>query len=194
MRPRRLPGKTVLAATAVALVAIAGGGAAVWLATSADDEAPQGPLAVATAPETTETEAVPEAPPETPPEPPREAEAEDPRPETVPSEPARRGTRKTRFPGERAETRPEPVQRRFAVPPAREFSGTGNARLGTVDVRQASVVKWKTKGRFELRFGREAFPIIAPTASGRLVVPPYNFDRVRVIATGRWEISITPQR
>jgi hypothetical protein len=56
------------------------------------------------------------------------------------------------------------------------------------------VVRWSTRGRFELRFGREAFPIIAPTASGQVIVPPYSFDLVHVVASGRWKISITPQK
>jgi len=82
----------------------------------------------------------------------------------------------------------------FEVPPARELSGNGNASLGTIDVSQAAIVKWTTKGRFELRFGREAFPMVAPSPSGQLVVPPYRFEQVRVIARGRWTIRIAPQK
>ena len=52
-----------------------------------------------------------------------------------------------------------------------------------MQVLQPAVVRWRTKGRFELRFGREAFPITAPTATGQLIVPPYSFEQVRVIAT-----------
>ena len=43
------------------------------------------------------------------------------------------------------------------------------------------------------QFGREDFPIVAPAATGELIVPPYRFELVRVIAQGRWKISITPQ-
>lgn len=101
--------------------------------------------------------------------------------------------RQTNFPRERRQAQDDPPQRVFAVPPARVFTGSGNARLGTVNVREAAIVKWTTTGRFELRFGREAFPIIAPSPSGQLVVPAFNFEQVRVVAKGRWKIRITPQ-
>jgi hypothetical protein len=101
---------------------------------------------------------------------------------------------RTQFPRERTEQRNDPPDRVFEVPPAREFSGTGNASLGTVNVSQPAIVKWTTKGRFELRFGREDFPIVAPSPSGQLVVPPYRFEQVRVIARGRWTIRILPQK
>jgi len=61
-------------------------------------------------------------------------------------------------------------------------------------VSTAAIVKWTTTGRFELRFGREAFPIVAPSPSGQLIVPPYRFEQVRVIARGRWTIRIVPQK
>ena len=101
---------------------------------------------------------------------------------------------RTQFPRERKKQRNDPPERVFKVPPAREFSGNGNASLGTVNLSQAAIVKWTTKGRFELRFGREAFPIVAPSPSGQLIVPPYRFEQVRVIARGRWTIRIVPQK
>ena len=102
--------------------------------------------------------------------------------------------RKTHFPTERGQSaQDDPPERVLTVPPAREFTGDGDAQLGTVDVREPVVVKWTTRGRFELRFGRESFPIIAPSPSGQLVVPAFRFELVRVIAKGRWRISITPQ-
>ena len=55
-------------------------------------------------------------------------------------------------------------------------------------------MKWTTKGRFELRFGREEFPIVEPSPSGQLIVPPYRFEKVRVIARGGWTIRIVPQK
>jgi hypothetical protein len=80
------------------------------------------------------------------------------------------------------------------IPPAREFSGTGNKRLGTVDLRVTSILRWRSQGHFEVRFGREDFSILAPTKSGQLVVPAFRFDKVRVLARGRWKITVTPQR
>ena len=178
-------------AAAAALVALAGGAAAVLVAGSDDDG--DSPLAVATAPE--RSDSTPAAPPEPPGAPTvSEAESEDLEPAAQPTETTSAGAHKTRFPRERRQRRNDPPRRKFAIPPAREFSGTGNASLGTVDLRRPAVVKWSTKGRFELRFGREAFPIIAPSASGRLIVPPDAFEMVRVIARGRWKISITPQK
>jgi hypothetical protein len=130
------------------------------------------------------------------------SESEDPAPEpgspepelgSEPEEPAAPGSRETtRFPRERSED-PDRRGKEFAVPPAREFTGTGNALIGTVEVRSPVVVRWRSRGRFGLEFGREAFPIIAPSRSGQLVVPPFRFELVRVIASGRWTITVTPQ-
>jgi hypothetical protein len=191
-------GRTLLAAAA-ALAALAGGAVA-WIVASGDDDPAQRTTSVASGPSVSAPETVPSESAEPSDESTIETERVEPRggseqeAGSEPTEARPRGTRKTRFPRARGQARAKPTPKRFAIPPAREFSGRGNARLGTVDVRTASVVKWSTQGRFELRFGREAFPIIAPSPSGQLVVPPYSFDLVRVIAEGRWKITITPQR
>jgi hypothetical protein len=113
-----------------------------------------------------------------------------PAPSSEPSGPARR----THFKREpKGAERNDAPDREFAVPPARVFTGEGNARLGTVDVKATSILKWRTKGRFEVHFGREDFPIIAPTSTGQLVLPPFRFEEVRVIAKGRWRITVRPQ-
>jgi hypothetical protein len=187
-------GKTILAAGAV-LVALGGAGAGAWIASS-DDEGDPAPFEHSATTATDDSEStgeVPLAPAEQEPAAP-EAEpdadpAQEPDASTKQDEPTR-----TRFPRERADQRNDAPERVFEVPPAREFSGTGNASLGTVDVSQAAIVKWTTKGRFELRFGREDFPIVAPSPSGQLIVPPYRFETVRVIARGRWTIRIVPQK
>jgi hypothetical protein len=187
-----------MVAAAAALTVLAGGGGAVWFAIAEDDDPAQG----ATAPGITLGESLDET--EAPDEPPAEdATTEQTEPETEESEPTPEATKPTprspeatefpREPRNRERQQNDRVRREFAVPPARKFSGTGNAQLGDIDSRQPAVVRWSTKGRFELRFGRESFPIIAPSATGELVVPPYSFERVRVIAAGKWTISITPQ-
>jgi hypothetical protein len=187
----RPSGKATLAAAAAA-AALVGAGAAVWIASSDDGDAPANRgSSVASAVETTESAPGAPSTEESAPTKPPEPEQEAPQPpqeagETTPAE-------KTRFPRERRKPQNDPPRREFSIPPAREFSGNGNATLGTVNLRQPVVVRWSTKGRFELRFGREDFPIIAPSPSGQLIVPPYSFERVRVIARGRWKISITPQ-
>jgi hypothetical protein len=188
----------MLAIAAAVMVTALAGGAAVWLATSADDDPSERTTSVATAPSTTDPE------PETSSEPSAESTmtdeeaqpdgAAEPRGDREATESTPRGARTTRFPRDRGKARAQSTPKRFAVPPAREFSGEGNARLGTVELRTSVVVKWSTNGRFELRFGRDAFPIIAPSPSGQLVVPPYSFDHLRVIADGRWRIRITPQK
>jgi hypothetical protein len=186
-------GRVLLVAAAV-LILLGGAAAAALLASSGDgDESVQlgaeGPSAPADDPAgspTTETEA-PNTETESP---------EPPEPDDSPADAGSgQGERKTTFPRERkGSAQDDQPQRVFTIPPAREFSGTGNARLGTVNLREPAIVKWTTSGSFELRFGREAFPIIAPSPSGQLVVPPYDFEFVRVVAKGRWKISITPQR
>jgi hypothetical protein len=200
MGSRRLPIKAMVAAL-VAVLAIAGGVALALVATdddgSADGATPEivfgGPTDESTpqgAPSTPapEPDQVPDA---TDPEPP----APEPDPQQPAADPAPGAGKTTTFPRERPQREPDdPVERRFAVPPAQRFAGTGNARLGNVNIKQTSLVKWSTTGSFELRFGREAFPIIAPSAKGQLVVPAYNFTQVKVVASGPWKISITPQK
>jgi hypothetical protein len=189
MGSRRPSGKAMLAAAA-ALVALGGGVAAAWVAAD-DDDPTKGATSAATEPEAKPHRSAGK------PEPPADTIGREPDPGNAEptDESSRHGTRITRFPRERsAREQNDRVPRRFAIPPAREFSGRGNARLGNIDIRRTSVVRWSTQGRFELRFGREAFPIVAPSSTGQLIVPAYDFKRVRVIAAGRWKIRITPQK
>jgi outer membrane biosynthesis protein TonB len=191
-----MPSGKAMLAGAVALVAIVGGGAAVLAAGDFEDEPAPRASSVATDPPATEQqpEPVPEA---VPPAPPEEREADEPEvaPQHEPGTEPRPGGKpqKTRF---RRERRKDPARhgKRFAVPPAQQFSGTGNALIGTVDVKAPAVVKWRARGRFGLEFGREAYPIVAPSRRGELVIPPYRFELVRVLAKGRWTITVTPQR
>jgi hypothetical protein len=186
-------GKTMLA-VGTAVIAVAGGGvAAAWLASSGD-AGDAAPLARA------ESGAPAAEPPVVTAQPEQAAPEAEPAPQDEPAlgsdEPAPADTpaRHTEFTRERRQqAQNDPAEKRFAIPPAREFTGTGNTTLGTVDVRTPSVVKWATKGSIELRFGREDFPIVAPSPTGQLVVPPYRFEQVRVIASGRWRITIEPQ-
>ena len=197
-------GKAILIAAALVLV-LGGAGAAAWVATNDEGDSASAFLGDAPGvdepPQTTQT-----APPATPPETnlsptPSATDTElQPAPTTTePEPPADRPPagprRKTHFKRERKNAaKDDQPQRKFTVPPAHEFSGEGNASLGTVDVKATSVLKWRTsKGRFEVHFGREDFPIIAPTKSGQLILPPFRFERVRVIAAGRWRITVTPQ-
>ena len=188
-------GKTILAAGA-ALVLLGGAGAGAWIASS-DDEGGASPLGRSTTTETDDSVALNELPTvtseQTPAAPKAQPEEQAEAPEAAPEHQEDKPTR-TQIPRERGEQRNDPPDREFEVPPAREFSGTGNSTLGTVNVSTAAIVKWTTKGRFELRFGRESFPIVAPSPSGQLIVPPYRFEQVRVIARGRWTIRIVPQK
>jgi hypothetical protein len=186
-------GKTILAAGA-ALVLLGGAAAGAWIASS-DDEGGAAPFERSLTPENDESEStnqVPIVPTE------QEPAAPQPEPEEQPQSPdaapKQEKPTRTQFPGERKQRQNDPAERAFEVPPAREFSGSGNASLGTVNLSTAAIVKWTTKGRFELRFGRESFPIVAPSPSGQLIVPPYRFEQVRVIARGRWTIRIVPQK
>jgi hypothetical protein len=190
-----MPSRKALIAAAAALLALVGGGAAALFASS--DGGQETPLLGAAAPSATEqpSQATPATPTESQPGAPTETQ-----PDPTETQPAPQPTtqskakRRTTFPTQHGKVKDDPSPRDFAVPPAREFSGTGNAALGNVSLNKPAVVKWSTNGRFELRFGRENFPIIAPSASGQLIVPPYSFEQVRVIARGRWKISITPQK
>ena len=193
-------GKTILAAGA-ALVALGGAGAGAWIASS-DDDGNGSPFEQSATTETEDSEATNDAPLVPTEQEPTQQEPATPEPELEPEEqpdgpdaaPKQDEPTGTQFPPERSEQRNDSPERVFKVPPAREFSGTGNASLGTVNLSQPAVVKWTTRGRFELRFGREEFPIVAPSPSGQLIVPPYRFELVRVIARGRWTIRIVPQK
>jgi hypothetical protein len=192
-------GKASFIAAATVLV-VGGGGAAAWVAAN-DKEHPSRDLLSSSPSSPAPSEATPsEAGPTPDPVPatPPDATTTEEQPTTTEpappsSEPAAGPMRKTHFKREKGKSTNDKPQREFAVPPAREFSGEGPAHLGTVDVKATSILKWKTKGRFEVRFGREDFPVIAPTKSGQLVLPPFRFERVRVIAAGRWKITISPQ-
>jgi hypothetical protein len=188
-------GRVLLIAAAV-LIVLGGGAAAALLATDDDSAGGEsielgGSVGTGDSPEPTEstptTEAEPAAPTDT------EAPADEPQAEDTPATGG--APRKTHFPRERKQdVKNDPPERVFTVPPAREFSGNGNATLGTVNLSRPATVKWTTTGQIELRFGRESFPIVAPSPSGQLAVPPYSFEQVRVIAKGRWTITITPQK
>ena len=178
---------------AVVLVVVGCGAGAVLLAANDDDDPStagfQGSLAEkppATAPQGTTTEEQPQPEQQTPEAKPEPEQPEQPEQATPPK-------RETHFKREQSTPSDDPPQRRFVVPPAREFSGKGNAQLGTVNVKTTAVLKWSSKGRLEIRFGREAFPIVAPTKSGQLVLPPFRFERVRVLAAGRWKITVSTQ-
>ncbi|MEA2400770.1 MAG: hypothetical protein QOK00_1173 [Thermoleophilaceae bacterium] len=197
MAARRPSGRAMVAATA-ALVALGGLGVGGWIAATDDDAPGQRPAPVAGAPSSDgrkpETEPAPSAPKaKARPADPKEGDGGGAAPAAAPTETAPGGTEQTRFPPARRERRARNTPKQFAVPPAREFSGRGNANLGTVDIRTSSVVKWSSRGSLTLKFGREDFPIVAPSTSGQLIVPPYSFEQVRVIAKGSWKISITPQ-
>jgi hypothetical protein len=187
----------ILIAAALVLV-IAGAGVAGYLATKDDDNRGGGlssaDLLSGSQPAPTPTESTPAAPQaqspsETSPTETSPAEPAAPTTSTSPQSPT--DTSPAAPPTPSGETGKSHV---LAVPPAREFSGTGNKRLGTVDLRVTSLLRWRAKGHFEVRFGREDFSILAPTKSGQLVVPAFRFDKVRVIARGRWKITVTPQR
>jgi hypothetical protein len=189
--------RTAILIAASTLLVVAGLGAAAWVAVNDKDHPstdllsnspPADKPEPAPAPPTT-TEQQPDAPQPAPTE--TEPQAEPPAAQS-PAAPKHQ-PRKTHFNRERRKAKNDQPQRQYSVPPAREFTGEGNAHLGTVDVTATSILKWKTKGHFEVHFGREDFPIIAPTKSGQLVLPPFRFEQVRVIAAGRWKITISPQ-
>ncbi len=188
-------GRVLLIAAAI-LIVLGGGAAAALLATSDDEGGGESIQLGGSVDAGDGAESSDSTPGTEPPAAPTETEAPAAEPPKAEDAPATGGTpRETQFPRERRqEAQNDPPERVFTVPPARRFTGNGNATLGTVDLSRAAVVKWTTTGRFELRFGRESFPIVAPSPSGRLAVPPYDFEQVRVIAKGRWTITITPQK
>jgi hypothetical protein len=197
-------GKAILIALVLVLL-MAGGGAAAWVATKNKDHsgsqllssapestAPSTPApdpaqtAPTTPPDTTGTE---EQPPATSPTSPATPPEQAPPTDQSPAGPKQ----KTHFKRESVKSTNDEPERKFAVPPAREFSGDGNARLGTVNVKTNAILRWRSKGRLEIRFGRENFPIVAPTRKGQLVLPPFLFEQVRVLAARSWKITISPQ-
>lgn len=183
--------KAILIAATTVLV-VGGGVAAAWVAAN-DKDHPSTDL-LSNSPPPSEATLAPDPAPAAPPDATTtEQQPTTSQPPPPANDPAGAPQRETHFKREKGKSNNDKPQRRFAVPPAREFSGEGNARLGTVDVKATSILKWTTKGHFEVRFGREDFPVIAPTKSGQLVLPPFRFEQVRVIAAGRWKLTISPQ-
>ena len=183
MGSRRLPIKAIVAAL-VAVLAVAGGIALALVATdddgSADGATPEVVFGAPTDQDTPPAE--PSTPAPAPDQAPDTTDQQQPAPEPDPQEPAADpapgGGKTTTFPRERPQREPDdPVQRRFAIPPAQHFTGTGNARLGNVNIKQTSLVRWSTSGSFELRFGREAFPSSPRRRRGSWSCPPTTSPR-----------------
>jgi hypothetical protein len=187
-------GKAILIAAVVVLV-LAGGGAAAYVATKDDDSGsgseqllggepglPRTDTSTSTAPApepAAPTDSTPSSPPET---------------DTAPAQSSSTVTDEV-APGKDTPSKGgSGPPHDFSVPPAQKFSGTGNASLGTVDVRSTAILRWRSAGHFEVRFGQSQFAIIAPTKTGQLQVPPFRFDHVRVLARGRWTIWVSPQK
>jgi cytoskeletal protein RodZ len=186
--------RAILIAAAVVLV-LAGGGVAAFTATD-DDSGPAGEQLLGQEPSSTDDSPAPTdtAPTET-------SRTEQTQTTTSTSSSATSPTDTTATPAQpQAETdsgtptKATPPPHDFSVPPGRKFSGTGNASLGTVNVSATSILRWRAKGHFEVRFGRQDFSVIAPTKTGQIVIPPFNFNRVRVIARGAWTIWVSPQK
>jgi hypothetical protein len=191
---------------AALVLVLAGTGAVAWVAAKDDDpqsaallpgSQPGGaskPQAVPAEPDGAATPTIKEITPPTETEAQTDTAPDAPEPQLGDDTPSG-GPQKTHFKREpkRKQQNDEPDRHEFGVPPAQQFSGEGNASLGTVDVKSNSLLRWRARGRLEIRFGREAFPIVAPTKTGQLVLPPVLFTQVRVLAGGPWKITITPQ-
>jgi hypothetical protein len=195
-------GKAILIALVLVLL-IAGGGAAAWVATKDKDHS-SSQLLSSSPPSTAPSNPAPEPTQSAPATPPDNPSIEEQPTESSPATPPDQAPptdqspadpkQKTHFEREKSiKSNNDELERRFAVPPAHEFSGDGNARLGTVDVKTNALLRWTSKGHLEIRFGRESFPIVAPTRSGQLVLPPFLFEQVRVVAARPWKITISPQ-
>jgi hypothetical protein len=181
----------IVAAAAIAVVL--GAGAAALVAASGDDESGGTPVASATG--STRSSTIPRTTTETTPSSTPTSKTSS--TATTPS--TETDTQSSQAPPAPPAEPPSTVgessakHRVVKVPPAHVFSGTGTTWLGTIALSKPAVVRWSAGGKLSIRFGRERFPVIAPSHSGELAVPPYRFELVRVISTGRWRIEVTPQ-
>jgi hypothetical protein len=192
MGGRRLSRRAAIAA-ALVLAVLLGGGAAALVAASGDDESGGTPVAGATG--STRSSTAPRTATETTTS--STSTSETSSTATTPS--TETDTQTSQAPPAPPAEPPSSVgdssakHRLVKVPPAHVFSGTGTTWLGTIELSKAAVVRWSAAGKLSIRFGRERFPVIAPSHSGQLAVPPYSFELVRVISDGRWRIEVTPQ-
>jgi hypothetical protein len=77
----------------------------------------------------------------------------------------------------------------------RTFSGTGNKRLGTLRLRRATVMSWKTGGGPFQISDRRGFRILYTSAArGHLTIRRGTYRGVRVSARGKWRIVLRPKR
>jgi hypothetical protein len=194
MRGRR-PSRRALIAGVAVLAVLIGAGAAALVAASGDDD--PGSVASGTSPTFTGRTETGSSSTATSTTPPRTATEEGTttgggqttsRTETTPPTPPAAPAEPPSSPGDSAAK-----HKLVKVPPARVLTGTGTKWLGTIDVSRPALVRWSGHGKLSIRFGRERFPVVAPSSTGQLAVPPYRFELVRVISKGSWQIKITPQ-
>jgi hypothetical protein len=77
----------------------------------------------------------------------------------------------------------------------RTFSGTGNKRLGTLRLRRATVLNWKTGGGWFQISDRRGFRILyTRSARGHLTIRRGTYRGVRVTTQGKWRIVLRPKR
>jgi hypothetical protein len=189
MRGRR-PSRKAAIAAAAALAVVLGAGAAALVAASGDDnDAPVASATTRTSPTSTAPGTSGDTTTST-----TATEGSSSTTETAPSE-SETSTAPNTSPAEPPSSRGDngAKHRVVQVPPRRVFSGRGSTWLGTIELSKPAVVRWSSRGKLSIRFGREQFGVVAPSRSGQLTAPPDRFELVRVISNSSWRIEITPQ-
>jgi hypothetical protein len=73
----------------------------------------------------------------------------------------------------------------------RTFSGSGNRRLGTLRLRRAAVLRWRTRGALFQVSERHGFLLVNTRARrGHVRIHRGTYRGVRVATRGRWTITI----
>ena len=72
-------------------------------------------------------------------------------------------------------------------------SGNGNARLGTVRLHRAGVLRWRATAGLQL-YDRRGFMVLTSRAHhGRLTLRRGVYRGLRVVTRGQWRIVIRPR-
>jgi outer membrane protein assembly factor BamB len=74
----------------------------------------------------------------------------------------------------------------------RHFAGAGSHRLGTITLREPTMVRWSARAGARVSFtvNGTQHQIVLHQRSGQYVLPPNVYSRIRITTTGRWSIDL----
>jgi hypothetical protein len=87
-----------------------------------------------------------------------------------------------------------PAAPRYAMPKGKNYVGEDSKTIGTIVVKQTSVLHWSTDSVvFQLWDVGQKIRVRTQEHAGRVTLSPGVYRKVSVIAFGRWLITISPK-